>query len=212
VNTGKSIQLPLSRDRVDATTLPGTKELNAAAFNSLLARLDPDRHIAAEKYLVLRRKLVAFFEWKESMYPDAAADETIDRLARKVHGGENITNLSAYTRGVALRIYHERRKTEIKTDQATTELAELQAVSTDDNDTAERLTRCLDACLKFLPDAQRELIVKYYCMEGPDRIVFRSRLAEELQISLNTLRIRAHRIKSKLGECVKECAQRDDGD
>lgn len=187
------------------------KGLTQTALNTLLARLDSDRDIAAAKYEMLRRKLIAFFEWQGSMDPGADADETFDRVARKLCGGEDIIDISTYTRGVAGMINWERIKAEKKAQQAVTEMVQRQAVSTDDSDYAELLSHCLEQCLDELPEDQRQLILKYYSAPGSDRIVLRSDLAKEMEISPNTLRIRTHRIKRQLQNCMERCLQKDKG-
>jgi hypothetical protein len=55
--------------------------LTQTAFDSLLACLDSDRDIAADRYLRLRRDLVRLFEWRGCSTPDDYADETINRCA-----------------------------------------------------------------------------------------------------------------------------------
>ena len=191
---------------------PRKKGLTQTALNTLLARLGSDKDIAAQKYELLRRKLIAFFEWQGSRDPGADADETFDRVARKLCEGEDIVDISTYTRGVAGMIKLERIKAEKKTQRAVTEMVQLQAVSTDDSDYAELLSRCLEQCLDELPDAERKLILKYYSAPGADRIALRSDLAEEMQISINTLRIRTHKIKRRLQICMQRCVERVEGD
>src|ERR671938_30866 len=61
--------------------------LTAEAFTKLLARLDPDRERAGEKYEELRRTLVKFFEWRGAPFPEDQADETFNRVARKLDEG-----------------------------------------------------------------------------------------------------------------------------
>src|SRR5258708_16703834 len=55
--------------------------LTAAAFSSLLARLDSDAERAGLTYEHLRRALVSFFGWRGATTPEECADETLDRLA-----------------------------------------------------------------------------------------------------------------------------------
>ena len=58
--------------------------LTEEAFARLLARLDPDAEKAGEKYRALHQKLVKFFDWHGARYPEEGADETLNRVARKV--------------------------------------------------------------------------------------------------------------------------------
>ena len=73
-----------------------------------------------------------------------------------------------------------------------------------DEDVDPRLD-CFRSCLSKLPPEQRRLIVDYYRADERSRIEQRKVLAVALQIPLNALRIRAHRLRSQLGSCITEC-------
>src|SRR5262245_58937293 len=64
--------------------------LGDEAFQSLLRALHPDRERAAERYEDIRVRLQGFFTWRGSRWPEEMADETIDRVARRLAGGEQI--------------------------------------------------------------------------------------------------------------------------
>ncbi len=64
-----------------------------------------------------------------------------------------------------------------------------------------------ETCLKKLSDDSRELIVAYYREQRRAKIKLRKELAERLGIPLNALRIRAHRIRTKLEDCVVNCLE-----
>src|SRR5687768_13825940 len=72
--------------------------LTATTFEQLLFRLDTDQTRAAEKYELLRRKLVKCLTWKgcPESEADTLADTTLDRVAIKIAQGEIIENLDAY--------------------------------------------------------------------------------------------------------------------
>ena len=56
-------------------------------------------------------------------------------------------------------------------------------------------------CMAKLSSADRELISGYYT--STPAIPKRRELAERMGVSMNTLRIRAHRLRQKLAECVR---------
>ena len=58
--------------------------LTPEAFARLLAALDPDRERAGLRYENIRRKLIEFFEARGSNSPADNADETINRVARRL--------------------------------------------------------------------------------------------------------------------------------
>ena len=60
-----------------------------------------DRESGSEKYLEIRSNLTRFFEWRGCSFPEDHADETINRIAKKVAEGEEILNPSGYAMGVA---------------------------------------------------------------------------------------------------------------
>ena len=55
-----------------------------AAFDRLLAWLDPERERAAEKYEEIRRRLIKIFACRGCLAPEDAADRTINRVTGKL--------------------------------------------------------------------------------------------------------------------------------
>src|SRR3989442_16018156 len=75
--------------------------LTADAFTKLLDRLGADRQRAGEKYEDLRRTLIRFFEWRGAPFPEEHADESFNRVARKLGEGLEIKNIGGYCYQVA---------------------------------------------------------------------------------------------------------------
>jgi DNA-directed RNA polymerase specialized sigma24 family protein len=71
----------------------------------------------------------------------------------------------------------------------------------------ERYSNCLDSCIGKLNVEARDLIREYYRDERRAKIDHRKSLADRLGITLNTLRMRAHRIKKELEKCLRACVQ-----
>jgi RNA polymerase sigma factor (sigma-70 family) len=183
--------------------------LTKQAFDRLLACFDSDRERAGEKYETLRCKLVKFFEWRACAVAALdLADETINRVARRIDEGEIVRNLSNYAYGVARMIYLERMK-ELKREEAARESLPTETEAEDVH--AKGRVECFETCLKKLSDESRELIVAYYREQRRAKIKLRRELAERLGIPLNALRIRAHRIRTKLEDCVVNCLQQSHG-
>jgi DNA-directed RNA polymerase specialized sigma24 family protein len=178
--------------------------LTADAFNSLLARLDPDRDRAGELYETLRRKLLLFFSNRGASTPDELADVSMDRLTRKVAEGEEIHHISSYLFGVARLVLLESRKDAVRivalADNA-------PAVAADEEDSRTESRRlCLEHCLNRLDDPTRALITDYYGGgSGVNKIEHRKAIAARLNVPLNALRIRTHRVRARLEECVFAC-------
>src|SRR5256885_4134102 len=83
--------------------------LTGEAFSKLLARLDPDRERAGEKYEDLRRTLIRFFEWRGAPFPEEQTDETFNRVARKLDEGIGIKNIGGGWPHTAGRCFFEGR-------------------------------------------------------------------------------------------------------
>lgn len=190
---------------VDTPTQPKKQwVLTQEAFDLFLARLDPDRDKAGEKYEIIRLKLVRYFQWRGSDTSEMESDETINRVARRLWEGENIYNLNAYIYGVARIVWEEARKRRnllVELDEA----ADIVVLVEDDDFEKAELQKCLDRCLGYLADEDRETITEYYQFEKGKKIENRKKLAERFGITLNALRIKAHRKRNNLEACVREC-------
>ena len=161
----------------------------------LLSLLDSDPRRAEEKYWLLRRKLVNYFQWNNGPEPEDMADDTILRGVQRIAGGATIyvDDPNGYFFGIARNVLKEgwkRKKPESIEDEAA--LEEVKPVSNPILGLQSVETRVLLAeCLAALPVQERNLIVRYFA-EGPDA------LQNELQITANAMRIRVHRVKRKI--------------
>ncbi len=178
--------------------------LNQEAFDQLLACLDPDRERAGEKYELLRRKLVRFFECRGCLFPEDYTDQTINRVARKLGHGELLENPPNYFYGVArmvlLENWRRQEKEQVRLEnQATPPILEVA-------DESDR-RRCLRQCIRRLPPESRELLLLYYEGEKRVKIENRQRMSEQFGIPLNALRIRACRLRKGLEACVDACLE-----
>lgn len=187
------------------TSLKKEWVLTKEALDTFLGRLDVDHDRAGQKYETVRRKLLKYFEWCGSVTPDIEADETINRVARKIQEGENIYNLNAYIYGVARIVNTESLKIRTRNQQIDDEVHDFEAPEPEDepDDTARRV--CFDRCLKCLTERSREIVIGYYQYDKNEKIECRKKLAAKLGMTRNALRIAAHRTRATLETCVKEC-------
>ena len=185
----------------------GARGLTAAGLAGLLARLDPDPERAATAYEVLRRTLVKFFDWRGAWVPEEGADETLDRLARKLAAGDQVGDVRSFAHGIARRVLLEQaRRPEARIARADeTELDGLAALDASAEADDEPVPACLERCLAELPRESRELILQYYVAEGRAKIENRRRVAEDLGLSDNALRSRAQRVRDRLERCIAQC-------
>jgi DNA-directed RNA polymerase specialized sigma24 family protein len=172
--------------------------LTKESFAALLAWLDADPNIAADKYEQIRSRLIKIFVCRGCFDSEDLADETIDRVTRRLHDIEStfIGDPARYFYGVAnkLHLEHMRRKP----------LPPPPPVADEAND-EEREFECLERCMQKLSADNRELVIQYYQEEQRAKIDHRKRLASQLGIAMNALRIRACRIRASLLVCVQEC-------
>lgn len=182
--------------------------LTQDAFDKLLIFFGGgDREGGSEKYLEIRSNLTRFFEWRGCPFPEDHADETMNRVAKKVAEGEEILNPSGYAMGVARLLLLEILKGRQREQSALTEMGQSSEIYDADDDGEGRLT-CLRNCLQTLSPDNRELILQYYQGEKSEKIQNRKKLIERLGIPVNTLRMRALRLRERLQGCVEECLSR----
>jgi DNA-directed RNA polymerase specialized sigma24 family protein len=181
--------------------------LHDRALQQLLRRLDHDASVAGEKYEHLRRALVRMFDWRGASAPDRCADETIDRVARKLDSGVEIADVVAFAHGVARLVMLEQTRRpearEVSLDEA---VGIPQPPPRRDLSDEDRLS-CLEQCLDELSADARSLILRYYGETLRQRIDARAALARDLGLSPNALRSRAQRIRDRLERCVTACAR-----
>ena len=178
--------------------------LNQEAFDKLLVAFDADRETAGKKYLEIRNNLTRFFEWRGCSFPEDHADETINRMAKRVFEGEAILNHSGYAMGVARLLLLEINKGRQREQSALAEIGAAPDIYVPEEDDESRLT-CLRSCLQTLSPDNRELILQYYQGEKGEKIENRKKLIDRLGIPVNTLRMRALRLRERLQACVEEC-------
>ncbi|MEW5984620.1 MAG: hypothetical protein AB1806_19890 [Acidobacteriota bacterium] len=188
----------------------GKPRLTVEAFESLLAWLDPDRARAGEAYVRQRERVVRYLEWRGCEMSDALADEVFDRVARRLAEGVEVKaeQPGPYIYGVARLVCLEALKLQQKRRAARD--AEPPAGLTSDAADAELRDRRLARCLAALDTDQRTFILRYYEHDGQDRIRARQRLAVEMGLPLNALRIRAHRLRERLAECLSRATDATD--
>ena len=174
------------------------RELRREDFDRLLRWLDSDRERAGLLYEKIRWRLVTILAARGCMLADELADETIDRVARRVIDLEQtyVGDKAIYFLGVMNNVHHEYLRR-----PATPRLVELK----DDSDARERIHLCLDNCLDKLAPYSRQLIERYYAHDKQAKIDLRKMIARELGIKPSTLRLRALRIREKLQTCIEQC-------
>jgi DNA-directed RNA polymerase specialized sigma24 family protein len=188
--------------------------LNPHAFQRLLTWLDEGANSDGQKYLEMRRRLAAYFDRKNCPTPDELADDTLNRVARRLEeeGAIEGDTPARYCYIVARFVFMEHLREVQKNNTLVHDLrqhphadAPVAFEADDEEKIQEQRLNCLEQCLKRLESASRELIARYYVGKARVKIEHRRALAEELGITMNALSIRACRIRERLEACVREC-------
>lgn len=187
--------------------------ISADAFGRLLQWLDEGVNSDGQKYLEIRARLVSYFDRKNCLNPDELADETLNRVARRIEEQQIQTEAPAKfcyitARFVFLESLREKEKTNVPLDEAGQKLASPQ-ISKEEVERKEKRFDCLETCVGQLDTANRELIIGYYYGKERVKIENRRALAEKLGLSINALSVRACRIRDKLEKCVGKCVGED---
>lgn len=172
-------------------------------FDSMLDWLDSNRARAGEKYEMIRRGLIAIFDYRGCVGSEDLADETIDRVARKVkeiketYAGDP----SRYFYGVGKKVHMEYLKKK--------HFAELPTVlEAPQPAEVETQYACLDKCLSRLTIHSRTLILQYYSGRKQAKIDSRRAILQVLNLKPSALRVRVFRIRQALEKCVRHCLER----
>ncbi|HJZ81844.1 MAG TPA: hypothetical protein VKD91_15915 [Pyrinomonadaceae bacterium] len=185
--------------------------LTEAALARLLGWLDEGTDSGGQKFLEMRRRLVAFFARKNCANFDELADESLNRIARRLEEEGTIEGESParYCYIVARFVFLEHLR---ETDRETRLAAELarqrgngEAQPDEDRSLREKMLNCLERCTRELEPISRQIISRYYLGKERIKIENRRALAVTLGITMNALSIRASRIRDKLEACVREC-------
>jgi RNA polymerase sigma factor (sigma-70 family) len=181
------------------------------SFDEILAWLHPDRDQAANIYVQLRHDLTKIFTWNRCADPDGLTDEVFDRVARKVHDVRPTFegDPKLYFYGIARNLIKESPK-RVKR-QVSLEDTDLRAPDTSTDDEMARMREdCLNSCLQDLEPEKKELILSYYARDKQAKIDHRSEMARKLGISVETLRVRVHRLRGTIETCIERCLNRMD--
>jgi RNA polymerase sigma factor (sigma-70 family) len=202
------VERPINRLKIDNSLTP-------VSFDSLLAYLGRDRESAGLAYIELRRALFTYFAVRGMASPDEMVDETINRGARRLSEGAEVTteNPSSYFYGVAYNVWRESLASSnvlvpLSDDDpapSTQSTPYDLIISARERIESEVRYDCLEKCLDDLDPEERELIISYYQFSGGEKIENRKRLAERLGLSGNALRQKIARSRSRLAECANDC-------
>jgi hypothetical protein len=167
-------------------------------LEKLLAWFDSDREKAAVKFQSTHERLIRVFASRGCVDADSLADEVMNRVAVRID-----TVIMKYPDAVRCclafidNVYHEWYRDQCRKANAKPPPSPRPA------EELEREDECLKQCLETVTKSDRDLFEHYF--QSEKRIELRKRLALELALTANALRIRAHKIRKELRRCLVEC-------
>jgi DNA-directed RNA polymerase specialized sigma24 family protein len=186
--------------------------LTKEGLESLLAWLSPDPEEAARKYEEIRLRLIKTFVRRECTVAEELADETINRVIKKLPEivSTYVGDRAPYFYAVAKNIFHEYLNRVEYLKRAEYSKRTPSPLSVLAPDLPELYLECLELCMENLDPVSRDFILKYFQERGQAKIKLRKELSERLGVNLSTLRVRAFRIKESLKPCVISCVKQSE--
>ena len=190
------------------------REPDETVFHRLLAWLDQGSDSQGERYIEIRDRLIEYFRRRNCPAADDLADDTLDRVARRLEESGGIDDIvpARYCYIVARFVLLESFRRRGREVQHAADVQQDRMVALDDaaeeTDEQERTLVCLERCLAGHTSSERALIVDYYRTDSTSARQARKQLAERLGLTANSLAIRACRIRNRLEACVRKCRGR----
>jgi DNA-directed RNA polymerase specialized sigma24 family protein len=188
---------------------------DAGAFHRLLVWLDEGVDSDGQRYVEMRRRLADYFDRRGAPSPEALADDTLNRVARRLDETGAIDDVAParycyitakFVLLESLRQAH-RETQSVRAAVALASGVHAAPVADAATDDRQRLLDCLARCLASSTPADRTLILEYYSAGAGTAIAHRKRLALGLALTSNALAIRACRVRERLEDCVRRCAE-----
>jgi hypothetical protein len=176
------------------------------AWDKFLLFLDADIDVAADKYEVIRRKLITYFERRKCLVAEYLADVAINRVMKRLFEGQLIATLMGYVYGVARIVYLEYLAEQRAGQAFHDEIARKGEPIADAEPNDLRI--CFDECVETLTTENQEFIKLYYEETGRAKIDNRKIMSEQKNVSQNALVLRAFQIRKKLERCINKCLKK----
>lgn len=174
-------------------------------FERLLVWLDSDRNEAGQKYETIHYRLIRIFISRGCIEAESLADETMNRVAVRI---EKVTNTYQGEPGRCFHGFAEKVYLEYQRDRWNqSHLDPPVPPEPPDDDEPELKDECLTRCMEKLSAAERNLFRRYFQEEKRQKIESRKKLAAELRLTANALRIKAHRLRRTLRQCMDACLE-----
>lgn len=172
-------------------------------FKKLLLWLNPDPNHDGSDYTLIQSRLTRIFTSRGCADPETLAVEVLNRVAvriatLKLNYDDPLRCCYGFVDNVCHEYFREKRIEDAAEPPPKPRPAE----------ELEREDACLEECLREFCVGDRDTVVRYFQGEKSARIAGRKKLAEELHLTANALRIQAHRHRRKLNQCLQLCLEK----
>jgi DNA-directed RNA polymerase specialized sigma24 family protein len=175
------------------------REITPEQFQALLEWLGPTPEEGAQKCEEIRNRLIKMLLKRGCSDPEDCAAKAIDRVTLKVQDlkGTYVGNPLWYFITFARHVHQEHlHSREVLYDEVPDVVVQPQV---------DFATECLRQCLTLLAVEQRNLVLDYHVSIKRAKIDLHRKMAEELGLTTNALRLRVHRLRMGLEKCVLAC-------
>jgi DNA-directed RNA polymerase specialized sigma24 family protein len=191
-------------------------EPNEKSFQDFLNWLDGGANSDGQRYLEVRQRLELYFDRKNCVAPSQLADETLNRVIRKLQENGEVKGVAPlqYCYMVAKYVFLEALRADNRspfyrpvTTANPTNLSG-QSVSVQDTNAASEQKQKVTSCVESLSSTDRELIVEYYRGQQRNKTERRAALAARLGLTANALSTRACGVRQRLEVCIEACLKK----
>lgn len=166
----------------------------------LLAWLDPDSEEAGRKFNAIHARLSKVFAARGCVDAESLADEVCNRIAVRIDVViQTYPDPLRCCLGFVENVYREDRRDQQK------QLNFVEPIRSRPSEVLESEDECLKQCLGTLTHPERNLFIHYFQGDRRVRTDNRKKLAAELVLTANALRIRAHNLRKKMHLCMVTC-------
>jgi DNA-directed RNA polymerase specialized sigma24 family protein len=167
-------------------------------YQKLLLWIDNDCDEAARKLLLIQSRATKILISRGCLHAEELTDETRNRIAVRIDKiKESYPDPQRCFIGFLDKVHSEYLR-----DEAIRNTANLPP-SPRPVEELEREDRCLEECLTALAPQEKNIVVRYFGGDGAER----KKLARELNLTANALRIQAHRLRKKTLKCLRGCLE-----
>jgi DNA-directed RNA polymerase specialized sigma24 family protein len=175
----------------------------AEEFSKLLGWIDPDPQQAGTRLLVIQSRITKSFISRGCVDAETLTDEVSNRVAVRIDNViKNYPNPFQCLLGFVDNVYREYIRE--RRDETNAQPPPKPRPP----DVLEKEDECLEECMDTLAQRERDLFSRYFNVEKRTKGRVRKALAEELNLTVNALRIQAHRLRKRLRDCVETCLER----